>query len=183
MDYNYSSSISGAGAAVWTLLMLAFYVVVIIGLWKTFVKAGHPGWAAIIPFYNLWVWIKIAGRPASWFWIMLVGALLSWIPIIGWLLLIAIWVMSLFLALDVVQELRPGDGLRRPALAVRARSCTWCSASAASSTTRSPAPGPQRQAATAAARTRLRPRRRPWAPRRARPRSRWRRLRLRLRRP
>ena len=110
MDYSYSYSVGGAGGAVWTLLMLAFYVVVVIGLWKTFVKAGHPGWAAIIPFYNLWIWIKIAGRPASWFWIMLVGALLAWIPIIGWILLIAIWVMSLFLALDVAKNFGQGTG-------------------------------------------------------------------------
>lgn len=110
MDYDYSSSISGAGAAIWSLLVIAFYVLVVIGLWKTFVKAGHPGWAAIIPFYNLWIWIKIAGRPVSWFWIMLVGALLAWIPIIGWLLLIAIWVMSLFLALDVSRNFGQGTG-------------------------------------------------------------------------
>lgn len=110
MDYSYSSSINGAGAAVWALLVIAFYVVVIIGGWKTFVKAGHPGWAVIIPFYNLWIWIKIAGRPASWFWIMLVGALLAWIPIIGWLLIIAIWVMSLFIALDVAKNFGQGTG-------------------------------------------------------------------------
>ena len=43
---------TGVGAAIWSLFMIAFYVLVVIGLWKTFVKAGHPGWAAIIPFYN-----------------------------------------------------------------------------------------------------------------------------------
>jgi hypothetical protein len=110
MNYSYSSSVNGAAAAVWTLLVIAFYVLVVVGLWKTFVKAGHPGWAAIIPFYNLWIWIKIAGRPTSWFWIMLVGSLLSWIPIIGWLLLVAIWVMSLFLALDVSKNFGQGTG-------------------------------------------------------------------------
>jgi len=110
MNYHYNYSVGGAGAVIWSLLVIAFYVVVIIGLWKTFVKAGHPGWAAIIPFYNLWIWIKIAGRPTSWFWIMLVGALLGWIPIIGWILIIAIWVMSLFLALDVAKNFGQGTG-------------------------------------------------------------------------
>jgi len=110
MDYSYSSSLSGAGAAVMWLVIVAFYVIVIIGGWKTFVKAGHPGWAIIIPFYNLWIWIKIAGRPTSWFWIMLVGALLGWIPIVGWLLIIAIWVMSLFIALDVAKNFGQGTG-------------------------------------------------------------------------
>jgi hypothetical protein len=110
MDYSYNYNVNGAWAAIWTLFVIAFYVVVVIGLWKTFVKAGHPGWAAIIPFYNLYIWVKIAGKPTSWFWIMLVGALLSWIPIIGWLLAIAIWVMSLFLALAVARNFGQGTG-------------------------------------------------------------------------
>ena len=63
MNYNYSYSAGGAGAAVMFLLMIAVYVVVVIGWWKTFVKAGQPGWAAIVPFYNLYIWVKIAGRP------------------------------------------------------------------------------------------------------------------------
>ncbi len=33
------------------------------GLWRMFEKAGKPGWAAIIPFYNLWVMMEIIGRP------------------------------------------------------------------------------------------------------------------------
>ena len=110
MDYSYNSSVSGGGAVVLSLLMLAFYVLIVIGLWKTFVKAGHPGWAAIIPFYNIYIWVQIAGRPTWWFWVILAGALLGWIPIIGWILIIAIWVMSLFLALDVAKNFGQGTG-------------------------------------------------------------------------
>lgn len=32
----------------------------IIGQWKMFEKAGEPGWACLIPFYNIWVMVKIA---------------------------------------------------------------------------------------------------------------------------
>jgi hypothetical protein len=110
MDTNFSDSISGAGAGVMFLLMIAFYVLIVIGLWKTFEKAGHPGWAAIIPFYNIYIWVQIAGRPIWWFWVILVGALLGWIPIVGWILIIAIWVMSLFLALDVAKNFGQGTG-------------------------------------------------------------------------
>lgn len=110
MNYSYSYSLGGAGAAVMFLLMIAFYVLIVIGLWKTFVKAGHPGWAAIIPFYNMYIWVKIAGRPTWWFWAMLVGALLAWIPILGWILIIGVWVMSLFLALDVAKNFGQGTG-------------------------------------------------------------------------
>lgn len=39
----------------------------IAGYWKMFVKAGRPGWDAIIPFYNVYVLIKIAKQPGWWF--------------------------------------------------------------------------------------------------------------------
>ena len=32
---------------------LAVVIVTIAGMWKTFEKAGKPGWAAIIPIYNI----------------------------------------------------------------------------------------------------------------------------------
>jgi hypothetical protein len=36
------------------------------------VKAGQPGWAAIIPIYNWIVWCKIVGRPAWWVLLLLI---------------------------------------------------------------------------------------------------------------
>jgi len=48
------------------LFWLAAAVVVIIGGWKMFEKAGHPGWAILIPFYNAYILLKIAGRPGWW---------------------------------------------------------------------------------------------------------------------
>ena len=35
-------------------------------VWKTFDKARQPGWACLIPFYNLYVMLKIADRPTWW---------------------------------------------------------------------------------------------------------------------
>ncbi len=52
--------------AVVFILYLAIIVLCIAGVWKTFVKAGQPGWAAIIPIYNLIVLLQIAGRPIWW---------------------------------------------------------------------------------------------------------------------
>lgn len=51
-----------------TMLMvfLAVLVVLIIGCWKVFVKAGQPGWAILIPIYNIYVLLQIAGRPGWW---------------------------------------------------------------------------------------------------------------------
>jgi len=52
--------------AIFILLYLAFIFFVIAGIWKAFVKAGQPGWAAIIPFYNLYIMLKIGGKPGWW---------------------------------------------------------------------------------------------------------------------
>ncbi|HMN42571.1 MAG TPA: DUF5684 domain-containing protein [Phycisphaerales bacterium] len=79
---------AGAAGAIGALLFFAIYigliVVVIAGLWKTFTKAGQPGWAAIIPFYNMYIMCKIVGRPGWWVLLMLV-------PIVS--LIVAIIVM------------------------------------------------------------------------------------------
>ena len=48
------------------LIYLAIIVLMIAGMWKVFAKAGEPGWAAIVPIYNMVVLIKIAGRPLWW---------------------------------------------------------------------------------------------------------------------
>lgn len=42
------------------LLIIAFYVVLIIGYWKLFEKADYKGWYCLIPFFNLYIIAKIA---------------------------------------------------------------------------------------------------------------------------
>jgi len=39
------------------------------GMWKVFEKAGKPGWAALIPIYNIYVLLQITGKP--WWWLIL----------------------------------------------------------------------------------------------------------------
>jgi Family of unknown function (DUF5684) len=51
---------------------LAVGVLVFIGCWKVFTKAGQPGWAALIPIYNAYILLKIAGRPGWWLLLFLV---------------------------------------------------------------------------------------------------------------
>jgi hypothetical protein len=48
------------------IVYLAIVLITIIGLWKTFTKAAEPGWASIIPIYNVIVLLKIAGKPLWW---------------------------------------------------------------------------------------------------------------------
>lgn len=62
-------AIGAAGAAVGgviAIIYLAVIVIAVISLWKIFTKAGEPGWAAIVPIYNLIVLIKIVGKPLWW---------------------------------------------------------------------------------------------------------------------
>ncbi len=49
-----------------TLIWLAVVVLMIVSLWKVFNKAGKPGWAAIIPIYNLLVLLEIVRKPVWW---------------------------------------------------------------------------------------------------------------------
>ena len=55
-----------------TLVWFAIVLLMVASLWKVFVKAGEPGWAAIVPIYNLFVLLKIAGKPAWWIILMLI---------------------------------------------------------------------------------------------------------------
>jgi len=71
------SGAAGLGAVmamfgVMMLVALALAVVLIVGFWKVFVKAGQPGWAAIVPLYNCYILLKIAGRPGWWLVLMLI---------------------------------------------------------------------------------------------------------------
>ena len=41
---------------------LAILIVMIVATWKLYKKAGEPGWAAIVPFYNSYIMYKISGK-------------------------------------------------------------------------------------------------------------------------
>jgi hypothetical protein len=78
------------------LFFVAIAVLVIAGFWKVFTKAGHPGWAALIPIYNLYILLKIAGRPGWWL-------LLFIIPIVS-------FVIAIIVAIDVSKSFGKGTG-------------------------------------------------------------------------
>jgi hypothetical protein len=54
------------------IIGLLIALVLIVAMWKVFTKAGQPGWASIIPIYNLYIWCKIVGRPGWWIILMLI---------------------------------------------------------------------------------------------------------------
>lgn len=63
---------AGIASMVFVVVYLALIVVVVAGAWMTFEKAGKPGWASIIPIYNVIVMLEIAGKPLWWIILLLV---------------------------------------------------------------------------------------------------------------
>ena len=45
------------------LVWFAVVLILIISMWKIFTKAGKPGWAAIVPIYNIIVLLEIVCKP------------------------------------------------------------------------------------------------------------------------
>src|SRR5213594_5064093 len=95
VDYGYSSE-GKAPSPVSTIVGLLIALFLIVAMWKVFTKAGQPGWASIIPIYNLYVWCKIVGRP--WWWI-----LLMLIPFVNFIILI-------ILCIDTAKSFGKGAG-------------------------------------------------------------------------
>jgi hypothetical protein len=60
---------SSGGSNIELFVTLALTVLIFAGFWKTFEKAGKPGWAGLIPIYNLYVLVKISGN--AWWWFVL----------------------------------------------------------------------------------------------------------------
>jgi len=54
---------------VFMLVWVALVILIIAALWKLFTKAGEPGWACLVPIYNIIVLLKISSMP--WWWIIL----------------------------------------------------------------------------------------------------------------
>ncbi len=69
--YNAGAAAASAGAAIglaifYWILCIVVCVALIIGLWKVFVKAGKPGWYAIIPVYSMWALLELGDQKGFW---------------------------------------------------------------------------------------------------------------------
>lgn len=58
---NESWAAIAALGVVFFVFVAVFVIIGIIALWRIFAKAGQPGWAVLIPFYNLVVLMRVAG--------------------------------------------------------------------------------------------------------------------------
>ena len=94
-DYSYSSE-GKAPSPVSTIVGLLIALLLIVAMWKVFTKAGQPGWASIIPIYNLYIWCKIVGRSGWWVLLML-------IPFVNFIIMI-------ILCVDLAKSFGKGAG-------------------------------------------------------------------------
>src|SRR4029434_3029681 len=93
---DYQTPAAQAPSPISAIISLAIAVLIIVAMWKVFTKAGQPGWASIIPIYNLYVLCKIAGRP--WWWL-----LLMLIPLVNFVIII-------ILCIDIAKSFGNGVG-------------------------------------------------------------------------
>ena len=71
------------GSTLGSIIYLIIVVAMIAGMWKVYAKAGKPGWAVLIPIYNIIVLLQIVGKPVWWI-------ILFLIPVVNFVILIII---------------------------------------------------------------------------------------------
>jgi hypothetical protein len=67
------------------ILVLVIVLLLIASSWKVFTKAGEAGWQCLIPLWNLYVLVKISGKPWWWF-------LLTFVPVVGIIVLLLVFI-------------------------------------------------------------------------------------------
>jgi len=88
--------IAMVGGLVGGLLGFLLAIVGLIAMWKVYTKAGKPGWAVLIPIYNLVVLLEIVGRPGWWLILML-------IPLVN-------VIVAIMIAFDLAYSFGKGNG-------------------------------------------------------------------------
>lgn len=89
------------------LLIIGFYVFYIVCLWKLFKKAGKNGWEALIPFYNTWVLVEIAGLNWWYFLIAISGYIVSIVGLdsLTWLTNLASLAVNFFVFYNLAKKM------------------------------------------------------------------------------
>ena len=66
-------------AGTYLSVILFLLAVLLIASWRVFAKAGQPGWAVLIPFFNIYVYTQVLRRPKWWILLYFSGLL----PFVG----------------------------------------------------------------------------------------------------
>jgi hypothetical protein len=93
-----ASTGAAIGIGIASLAFVVFLVFEIAALWLVFVKGGRRGWAALIPLYNIYVLLKVVGRPGWWL-------ILYFIPIVA-------VIVHVIVAVDLGGSFAKGTGFK-----------------------------------------------------------------------
>ncbi|WP_313154214.1 DUF5684 domain-containing protein [Lacrimispora sp.] len=74
MNNDLYAFLAGFGIFLFVFLLVAC-ILLIVTNWKIFSKAGKPGWASLIPFYNIYIMSDIAFGNLSYF----IAIMISWV--------------------------------------------------------------------------------------------------------
>lgn len=88
------------------IVFIAIMVVILIGHWKMYKKAGKEGWEAIIPIYSDYILVQIAGLNWWWFLIPIGASIIGGmdIPVISGLMSIVSLVANANIAYNISKK-------------------------------------------------------------------------------
>jgi hypothetical protein len=70
--------------AIAVIFYVAFIILLLASVWIVYTKAAKPGWASLVPFYNMIVLLEMVGKPAWWL-------ILMFIPFVNLVIMIIVY--------------------------------------------------------------------------------------------
>jgi len=104
VEFEKVGSILARFFGAFAIVALVLGLIHIISMWIVFNKAGHPGWAAIVPYYNMWVLAEIADKPG---WLGLLFCFGGAIPFVGPVVVLVLWAV---ISIGVARAFERGVG-------------------------------------------------------------------------
>lgn len=95
--YDYGSYNSSTGSLIAGAILVPTIIALLLGaysifvMWKIFVKAGKPGWIALVPFYNVYTLFEITWGN-GWIFLTIFAPI---IPVIGYIAVAVIMILTM----------------------------------------------------------------------------------------
>lgn len=108
-SYNSYGTGLAIGGIIYLIISLAVSIFLIVGLWKLFKKCGKGGWEAIVPIYNFYILVEIAGL--NWWWFLAyVSVFLIVIPGVAFVAPIAMLLTNICVLYNLSKKFHKGTG-------------------------------------------------------------------------
>ena len=118
--YGYTTANDAASSALSAGLIIFIIVCAVIGLAiaifylvalaKLFKKADRPGWAAIVPYYNVYTILDIVGFKWYYVFVYVAASVLSSVPAIGGILSIALFLFNIVVSIKLAKAFGKDTG-------------------------------------------------------------------------